>query len=155
MKKEYDFSKGRRGAPLSNGGKSRITIYLDNDVLAAFRELAEQTGDEFTLAMVLAHRLWTLYHPTALREEATARLLDLTATERRPMLALEAHGAASFTAIRRASGQKAMPRPRALTTLPVTASRGRMSSTSSTPMTRRRAGGRPLGWRGAGVCRIR
>ena len=44
MKKEYDFSKARQGAPLSGRGKSRITIYLDNDILAAFRELAEQTG---------------------------------------------------------------------------------------------------------------
>ena len=44
MKKEYDFSRGKRGAPLTTKGKSRITIYLDNDILAAFRELAEQTG---------------------------------------------------------------------------------------------------------------
>lgn len=44
MKKEFDFSKGRRGAVLSSGGKSRITMYLDNDVLDAFRDLAEKSG---------------------------------------------------------------------------------------------------------------
>ena len=44
MKKEYDFSKGRRGAVLSPGGKSRITMYLDNAVLDAFRDLAEKSG---------------------------------------------------------------------------------------------------------------
>jgi len=44
MKKEYDFSKARRGAPLSVKGKSRITMYLDNEILDAFRALAEQSG---------------------------------------------------------------------------------------------------------------
>ena len=38
MKKEYDFSKGKRGAvvPVPKG-KLRITIRLDDDVLAWFR----------------------------------------------------------------------------------------------------------------------
>lgn len=44
MKKQYDFNKSRRGAPLANKGKSRITIYLDNDILDSFRGLAEQYG---------------------------------------------------------------------------------------------------------------
>lgn len=44
MKGEYDFNKARRGAPLSGKGKSRITIFLDNEVLDAFRELSEQSG---------------------------------------------------------------------------------------------------------------
>ena len=38
MKKEYDFSKGKRGAVISQKGKTRITIYLDDDVLEEFRE---------------------------------------------------------------------------------------------------------------------
>nr|NCS21133.1 CopG family transcriptional regulator [Microcystis aeruginosa G11-06] len=29
MRKEYDFSKGKRGALISSKGKTRITIYLD------------------------------------------------------------------------------------------------------------------------------
>jgi len=41
MKKEYDFSKGRIGPVLDNSGKSRVTMYLDNDVLAAFRARAD------------------------------------------------------------------------------------------------------------------
>lgn len=44
MKREYDFSKARRGAIASGKGKTRITIYLDDDVLAAFRELADKSG---------------------------------------------------------------------------------------------------------------
>ena len=30
MKKEYDFSQGKRGAVVRQDGKTRITIYLDN-----------------------------------------------------------------------------------------------------------------------------
>jgi hypothetical protein len=45
MKKEYDFSGARRGAVLkSPRGKTRITIYLDNDVLDAFREKGDAAG---------------------------------------------------------------------------------------------------------------
>jgi uncharacterized protein (DUF4415 family) len=38
MKREYDFSKGKRGAVLrSSRKKTRITIRIDDDVLAWFR----------------------------------------------------------------------------------------------------------------------
>lgn len=43
--KKYDFSQGKRGAidPLPSG-KTRITIRLDDDVLAWFREQVNQAG---------------------------------------------------------------------------------------------------------------
>jgi uncharacterized protein (DUF4415 family) len=44
MKKEYDFSKAKRRAVLSTTGKTRITLYLDNEVLEHFRALSERTG---------------------------------------------------------------------------------------------------------------
>ena len=48
MKKEYDFSKGKRGSVLppepEPEGKTRITIRLDRDVVDRFLELAEQSG---------------------------------------------------------------------------------------------------------------
>jgi uncharacterized protein (DUF4415 family) len=44
MKKEYDFSKAKRGPVIPAKGKTRITIHLDNDVLAAFRDKAEKLG---------------------------------------------------------------------------------------------------------------
>ena len=45
MKDEYDFSQGKRGAvePVSPG-KTRITIRIDDDVLAWFRALVHQQG---------------------------------------------------------------------------------------------------------------
>jgi uncharacterized protein (DUF4415 family) len=44
MKKEYDFSKGKRGQVVKPKGKTRITIYLDNDVIDKFRRRADSTG---------------------------------------------------------------------------------------------------------------
>ena len=44
MKAEYDFSKGKRGAVVNDTGKSRITIFLDNDILGEFKQRAEKTG---------------------------------------------------------------------------------------------------------------
>ncbi|MBM3288282.1 MAG: BrnA antitoxin family protein, partial [Candidatus Eisenbacteria bacterium] len=44
MKREYDFSEGRRGAVVPQTGKTRITIYLDDSVLEEFRERADAAG---------------------------------------------------------------------------------------------------------------
>lgn len=45
MKREYDFSKGKRGAVVAvPKGKSRITIRLDKEVLDWFRDQVERAG---------------------------------------------------------------------------------------------------------------
>mgnify|MGYP001201222104 CR=1 FL=1 len=44
MRKEYDFSKGKRGAVVASPGKTRITIMLDDDVIEYFRARAEAQG---------------------------------------------------------------------------------------------------------------
>jgi uncharacterized protein (DUF4415 family) len=44
MRQEYDFSNGKRGAIIPSQGKTRITIYLDNEILDRFREQAEAAG---------------------------------------------------------------------------------------------------------------
>ena len=45
MRKEYDFSRGKRGpvVPVPKG-KTRITIRIDDDVLAWFRNQVEEAG---------------------------------------------------------------------------------------------------------------
>ena len=45
MRKEYDFSKGRRGPilPLPKG-KTRITIRLDDDVIEWFKDQVNRAG---------------------------------------------------------------------------------------------------------------
>jgi len=44
MRKEYDFSNGKRGAVIPSPGKTRITIMLDDDVIEHFRKAAEAIG---------------------------------------------------------------------------------------------------------------
>ncbi|BAP87171.1 uncharacterized protein E1O_00400 [Burkholderiales bacterium GJ-E10] len=44
MRKEYDFSKAKRGAVLASAGKTRITIMLDDDIIEHFRRLADLKG---------------------------------------------------------------------------------------------------------------
>ena len=44
MKANYDMSKAKRGAVLPATGKTRITIYLDDAILEAFRQRAEREG---------------------------------------------------------------------------------------------------------------
>lgn len=44
MRKQYDFSKGIRGAAIPQAGKTRITIYIDNDVLEEFRDRSDAAG---------------------------------------------------------------------------------------------------------------
>ena len=53
MRKEYDFTGAKRAKDVPHlarlqaeaaAGKTRITIFLDDDVLAAFRARAEQEG---------------------------------------------------------------------------------------------------------------
>ena len=51
MRDEYDFSKGKRGAIMPTKGKTRITVYIDDDILAAFRARAEQVGSEYQTLM--------------------------------------------------------------------------------------------------------
>ena len=56
MKKEYDFSKGKRGAVIPPKGKTRITIYLDDEVLDRFRLTAERSGKGYQTLINVALR---------------------------------------------------------------------------------------------------
>ena len=45
MKKQYDFSQGRRGAVVPvPAGKTHVTIPLDNDILEWFRARVHEMG---------------------------------------------------------------------------------------------------------------
>lgn len=74
MKKEYDFSGARRGPVVpSEPGKTRITIRLDNEVLAWFREQVRKAGGENYQTLINA----------ALQEHVQARRESLETTLRR------------------------------------------------------------------------
>ena len=51
MRAEYDFSKGKRGAVIPQKGKTRISIFIDNTVLEAFRTRAEKAGTGYQTMM--------------------------------------------------------------------------------------------------------
>ena len=57
MRKEYDFSKGKRGPAVGSPGKTRITIMLDNDIIESFRERAEARGIGYQTAINEALRV--------------------------------------------------------------------------------------------------
>jgi plasmid stability protein len=58
MRKEYDFSNGRRGAVIASPGKTRITIMLDNEVIEGFRSRAEAAGRGYQTEINEALRLY-------------------------------------------------------------------------------------------------
>ena len=81
MRKEYDFSKGKRGPVVRSPGKTRITIMLDNDVIESFRERAEAKGIGYQTAINEALR-------SSIREDA-----PLTENTLRQILRQELHQA--------------------------------------------------------------
>ena len=83
MKREYDFSQGKRGSVVSQKGKTRITIYLDNEVVATFRTLAEQAGTGYQTMINQTLRDYLNKANTTVDEETLRRVLreELQAVE--------------------------------------------------------------------------
>ena len=81
MKREYDFARGKRGAPIKAArGKTRITIRIDDDVLAWFRNAAhEQGGGSYQTLINLALR-----HHLEAREEHLEQTLRRVIREELP-----------------------------------------------------------------------
>ena len=74
MKKEYDFSKGKRGSVVPiPAGKTRITIRLDDDVIDWFRQQVHAAGGGSYQTLI----------NNALREYARRRPESLESTIRR------------------------------------------------------------------------
>jgi uncharacterized protein (DUF4415 family) len=44
MKANYDMTNAKRGAVIAPAGKTRITIYLDDKVVAGFKQRGEAVG---------------------------------------------------------------------------------------------------------------
>jgi uncharacterized protein (DUF4415 family) len=75
MKEEYDFRQGKRGAVIPQPGKTRITIYIDNDVLDAFRTRAENNGIGYQTMMNQALREYLDKSSTLLDEPTLRRVI--------------------------------------------------------------------------------
>jgi uncharacterized protein (DUF4415 family) len=44
MRKSYDVSKGKRGAVIPARGKTRVTMYLDDEIVHRFKTESEESG---------------------------------------------------------------------------------------------------------------
>ncbi len=75
MKKEYDFSKGRRGPVVQQSGKTRITIYIDDDILEEFRDRADRQGRGYQTMMNEALREYLDKSSAPLDESTLRRVL--------------------------------------------------------------------------------
>ena len=51
MKDSYDFSNAKRGPVIEPKGKTRVTMWVDDDVLAVFRARAAQQGKGYQTLM--------------------------------------------------------------------------------------------------------
>ena len=94
MKEHYDFSNAKRGPVAPVKGKSRITIMLDDVVLQAARERADEQGIGYqTLINGLLRQVLkvdTKPDATEKRLLSTGEELSVTAFNRREVEALEA-----------------------------------------------------------------
>lgn len=75
MKKEYDFSQGKRGAVVPQKGKSRITIYIDDDILDEFRTRADSLGKGYQTIINDALREYLGKESKPINEETLRRIL--------------------------------------------------------------------------------
>ena len=75
MRAEYDFSKGKRGAVIPQKGKTRISIFIDNAVLDAFRARAEKAGTGYQTMMNEALRKYLSESDQPVTEKALRQIL--------------------------------------------------------------------------------
>ena len=75
MKPEYDFSKGKRGAVIPQKGKTRISIFIDNAVLAEFRARAEKSGSGYQTMMNEALRAYLSHLDQPVTEKMLRQVL--------------------------------------------------------------------------------
>lgn len=74
MKKEYDFSNGKRDAVIPRQGKTRISIYIDNDILDEFRRRADEAGKGYQTMINDALKANTAKTDRALDEPTLRRI---------------------------------------------------------------------------------
>ena len=75
MKKEYDFSKGKRGAVIAQTGKARITIYLDDAILKRFKAESLKTGKGYQTLINDALRSYLATSDKSLTAEAVRQIV--------------------------------------------------------------------------------
>ena len=75
MRDNYDFTGGKRGAVITHKGKTRITIFIDNQILEAFRKRAEAAGTGYQTMMNDALRTYLLKDEKPVTEGSLRNIL--------------------------------------------------------------------------------
>ncbi len=75
MKRNYDFSKGKRAAVITSSKKSRITIRLDEAVLDWFKEKVDRAGGGNYQTMINAALLEHIQRETEPLERTLRRVI--------------------------------------------------------------------------------
>lgn len=75
METAHDFSNAKRGAVISTSNKTRITIHLDSDILAMFRESAAKEGKGYQTLINDALRQAMVPHAEPVTEETLRRII--------------------------------------------------------------------------------
>ena len=75
MKREYNFSRGKRGAVIPQVGKTRITIYLDYGVLERFKAQSQKTGKGYQTLINAALNSYLGLTATPVTEEMVRRIV--------------------------------------------------------------------------------
>jgi uncharacterized protein (DUF4415 family) len=76
MKAEYDFSEAKRGAVIPQTGRTRITIYIDDDVLETFRDRSDAAGKGYQTMMNEALREYLNKVKQPLDEDTLRRVIQ-------------------------------------------------------------------------------
>ncbi len=83
MRKNYDFTKARRGPIAQQPGKTRVSIYLDDDLVKRLRERADAAGRGYQAMINESVREYLV----RLERRPLARRVEVTADEVRIALA--------------------------------------------------------------------
>ena len=75
MKKDYNFKNAKRGRVVPRKGKTRITIYLDSDVIEEFRVRADQAGYGYQTMINEALRKYLEKSDKPLNEEVIRQVI--------------------------------------------------------------------------------
>ena len=75
MRKEYDFSNAVRGPVIPQKGKTRITIYLDNDIIDEFRSRSNSEGMGYQTMMNEALREYLGKGPNSIDAKTLRKIL--------------------------------------------------------------------------------
>jgi hypothetical protein len=76
MKPEYDFDQAKRGAIVPQEGKTCITIYIDNNILEAFRQKGDAEGKGYQTMINQALRQYLDQAKLPLDEDTLRRIFQ-------------------------------------------------------------------------------